>query len=103
MITPENARLSKVDTSPGGRRVVNMFDKLVDMRGLPEVITVDNGPEVAKRTLDEWAYRRCVKLNFIRPGKPIENTYAGSFNGRFWDESMNTNWFITLSHARSVF
>jgi putative transposase len=52
--------------------------------------------------LDEWAYRRWVKLNFIRPGKPIENAYAESFNGRFRDECLNTNWFMSLRHARDI-
>jgi putative transposase len=65
-------------------------------------ITIDNGPEFAGRILDEWAYRKGIKLNFIRPGKPIENAYAESFNGRFRDECLNTNWFISLRHAKSV-
>jgi putative transposase len=81
---------------------VAVLERLADTRWLPEVITIDNGPEFAGRTLDEWAYRKGIKLNFIRPGKPIENAYAESFNGRFRDECMNTNWFISLNHARSV-
>ena len=92
----------EVDTSLGGRRVVAVLERLAETRGLPEVITIDNGPEFAGRVLDEWAYRKGVKLNFIRPGKPIENAYAESFNGRFRDECLNTNWFISLNHARSV-
>jgi len=68
----------------------------------PETITVDNGPEFAGRVMDEWAHRRGVKLNFIRPGKPIENAYAESFNGRLRDECLNTNRFISLKHARDV-
>jgi putative transposase len=92
----------EVDTSLGGRRVVGVLEELAEIRGLPEVITIDNGPEFAGRALDEWAYRRGVKLNFIRPGKPIENAYAESFNGRLRDECLNTNWFISLKHARDV-
>ena len=92
----------KVDTSLGGRRVVAALDRLAQTRGLPEVITIDNGPEFAGRALDEWAYRHGVKLNFIRPGKPTENAYAESFNGRFRDECLNTNWFISLKHARDI-
>jgi len=92
----------EVDTSLGGRRVVSVLDRLADIRGLPETITVDNGPEFAGKTLDEWAYRKSVKLNFIRPGKPIENAYIESFNGRLRDECLNTNWFISLKHAREV-
>ena len=92
----------EVDTSPGGRRVVGVLDRLAETRGLPEIITIDNGPEFAGRALDECAYRKGIELNFIRPGKPIEDTYAESFNGRFRDECLNTNWFLSLGHARSV-
>jgi putative transposase len=92
----------EVDTSLGGRRVVGLLDRLAETRGLPEVITMDNGPEFAGKSLDEWAYRRGVKLNFIRPGKPIENAYAESFLGRFRDECLNTNWFMNLKHARDT-
>jgi putative transposase len=92
----------EVDTSLGGRRVVSVLDRLGEVRGLPEVITVDNGPEFAGRALDEWAYRKGVKLSFIRPGKPIENAFAESFNGRLRDECLNTNWFLSLRHARDI-
>jgi putative transposase len=54
------------------------------------------------RHLDEWAFRKSIKLNFIRPGKPIENAFAESFNGRLRDECLNTNWFMDLKHTRNV-
>jgi putative transposase len=92
----------EVDTSLGGRRVVGVLERLSGIRGLPEVITIDNGPEFAGRDLDEWAYQKGVKLNFIRPGKPIENAFAESFIGRLRDECLNTNWFFSLKHARDV-
>lgn len=92
----------EVDTSLGGARVVSVLERLTDTRGLPTVITVDNGPEFVGKALDEWAYRKGVKLNFIRPGKPIENAFAESFNGRLRDECLNTNWFINLKQAREV-
>jgi len=92
----------EVDTSLGGRRVVSVLERLAETRGLPEVITIDNGPEFAGKALDEWAYRKGVKLNFIRPGKPIENAFVESFNGRFRDECLNTNWFLSVKHAREV-
>ena len=92
----------EVDTSLGGRRVVGVLENLEELRGLPEVITVDNGPEFAGKVLDEWAYRKGIKLNFIRPGKPVENAFAESFNGRLRDECLNTNWFISLKHARDI-
>ena len=92
----------EVDTSLGGARVVGVLERLSQTRGLPDVITLDNGPEFAGRHLDEWAFRNGVKLNFIRPGKPIENAFAESFNGRLRDECLNTNWFINLKHAREI-
>ena len=92
----------EVDISLGGARVVSVLERLAETRGLPEVITMDNGPEFAGKMLDEWAYRKGVKLNFIRPGKPIENAFAESFNGRLRDECLNTNWFMNLKHARDI-
>ena len=92
----------KVDTSLGGRRVVGVLERLAGTRGLPDVITMDNGSEFVGRALDEWAYRKGVKLNFIRPGKPIENAFAESFNGRLRDECLNTNWFMNLKNAKEV-
>ena len=92
----------EVDTSLGGRRVVQVLERLAETTGLPEVITVDNGPEFTGKALDEWAYRNGVKLNFIRPGRPIENAYAESFIGRFRDECLNENWFLSLRDARHI-
>ena len=92
----------EVDTSLGGVRVVGALVRSAETRGLPEVITVDNGPEFAGKALDEWAYRRGVKLNFIRPGKPVENAFAESFNGLMRDECLNINWFVSVKHAREV-
>jgi putative transposase len=92
----------EVDTSLGGARVVNVLERLSETRGLPEVITIDNGPEFAGKALDEWAYRKSIKLNFITPGKPVENAYAESFNGRLRDECLNTNWFMNLKQARNI-
>lgn len=92
----------EVDTSLGGSRVVAVLDRLAETRGLPRTITLDNGPEFIGQCLDEWAYRNGVKLNFIRPGKPVENAYIESFIGRFRDECLNENWFISLKDARDI-
>ena len=92
----------EVDTSINGRRVVAVLDRLADTRGLPDSITVDHGPEFEGQVLDAWAYQNGVVLNFIRPGKPVENAYIESFNGRFRDECLNEHWFLTLAHARDV-
>jgi len=91
----------EVDTSLGGARVVRVLDRLSALRGLPKVIVCDNGPEFTGRALDEWAYRTGVKIHFIRPGKPTENAYAESFNGKFRDECLNEHWFLDLNDARA--
>jgi len=90
----------EVDTSLGGARITRVLDQLSQTRGLPKVIRTDNGPEFAGKALDEWAYRKGVKLDFIRPGKPVENAYVESFNGKLRDECLNQNWFLTLGEAR---
>ena len=92
----------EVDTSLTGRRVVVVLERLAELRGLPQSITVDHGPEFEGQVLDEWAYRRGVQLSFIRPGKPVENAYIESFNGRLRDECLNEHWFMTMAHARRV-
>jgi putative transposase len=69
----------EVDTSLTGRRVVAVLERLADLRGLPLSITVDHGPEFEGQVLDAWAYQAGVRLNFIRPGKPIENAYIESW------------------------
>ena len=92
----------EVDTSINGRRVAAVLDRLGDLRGLPLSITVDHGPEFEGQVLDAWAYEHGVRLNFIRPGKPVENAYIESFNGRFRDECLNEHWFLTMAHARRV-
>src|SRR6202007_734470 len=73
----------EVDRSLPGLRVARVLDRLHAAIGLPQTIVPDTGPEFAGRTLDAWAYRTGVTLRFIRPGKPIENAYVESFNGKF--------------------
>lgn len=92
----------EVDTSIAGTRVKAVMQRLADTRGLPRSITVDHGPEFEGQVLDAWAYAANVQLAFIRPGKPNENAYIESFNGKFRDECLNEHWFITMVHARSV-
>jgi len=92
----------EVDTSITGARVVRTLNEISPAEGLPEIIIIDNGPEFIGRALDEWAYRRGVKLFFITPGKPVENMYMESFNGRLRDECLNMHYFTSLDHARQV-
>jgi putative transposase len=89
-----------VDQSLPGERIVRELDAVVAERGAPAMIVMDNGPEFTGKALDAWAYRRGVKLHFIRPGKPVENAYIESFNGKFRDECLNEHWFDGLNHAR---
>jgi len=92
----------EIDTSINGVRVVRILTEISQVEGLPEIIIIDNGPEFISKALDAWAYERGVKLTFIRPGKPTENAYIESFNGRFRDECLNENWFLSLEHARRI-
>jgi putative transposase len=90
----------EVDTSLPGQRVVRVLERLRELRGVPEEIVSDNGPEFTGRALDEWAYRHGVKLHFIEPGKPTQNAYIESFNGKLRDECLNANYFLSLDDAR---
>ncbi len=92
----------EVDTSLPGQRVAAVLDRLAEWRGPPQSITVDHGPEFESQVLDAWAYQRGVRLAFIRPGKPNENAYVESFNGRLRDECLNEHWFLTLAHAQAA-
>ena len=92
----------EVDTSLPGARVARVLEELRINRGLPEQIMTDNGPEFTGRAMDAWAYAREVKLHFIEPGKPMQNGYVESFNGKFRDECLNENWFIDLPDVRQV-
>lgn len=92
----------EVDRSLPGARVVRVLERLAATVGLPKRIVLDNGPEFAGRTLDAWAYLRGVALCFIRPGKPIENAYVESFNGKFRDECLNEHWFVSMVDAQAV-
>ena len=90
----------EVDTSLGGWRVRRVLDRIASERGVPEAIVLDNGPEFRGRALAAWSEERGVPLEFIQPGKPAQNAFAESFNGRLRDECLNANWFTSLSDAR---
>lgn len=79
-----------------GRGVGQALDRSAVQRGLPRAITVDDGTEFTSRALDDWAYRRGIKLDYTRPGKPTDNGLIESFNGRLRDEFLNVHEFITL-------
>jgi putative transposase len=92
----------EVDTSLPGERVVRVLEWLKQTRGVPEVIQVDNGPEFISQALDQWAFANGVRLHFIEPGKPVQNAFIESFNGKFRDECLNQNWFVSLAEARQI-
>ena len=92
----------EVDTSLPGARVVRVLERLVRQRGRPRQVRTDNGPEFAGRALDQWCFAQGVEQHFIQPGKPMQNGYIESFNGKFRDECLNENWFVSLSDARQI-
>jgi putative transposase len=93
----------EVDTSLSGARAGRVLDAIARERGAyPKRLVLDNGPECTSRALDQWAYERGVELAFIRPGKPVENCFVESFNGKFRDECLNLHWFLSLEDARRL-
>lgn len=83
-----------------GDDVVRVLDGIIANRGKPSRIQVDNGSEFTSRSMDLWAYLNKVKLDFSRPGKPTDNAFIESFNGKFRAECLNENWFLSLADAR---
>jgi putative transposase len=90
----------EVDTSLSGLRVARVLDRIIAERGKPDGLRLDNGPEFTSRCFIAWAEQRGVPLIYIQPGKPVQNSYIESFNGRFRDECLNANWFENLADAR---
>ncbi len=89
-----------VDVSIPGARVARFLDDLALRFGLPEEIVLDNGPEGTSKAMFDWSERTGVRLRFIEPGKPVQNAFVESFNGKFRDECLNLHWFRSLLHAR---
>lgn len=83
-----------------GDHVVEILEQVTNERGHPKSIRVDNGPEFISKSLDWWAYFNGVQLDFSRPGKPTDNAYIESFNGRFRQECLNQHWFLSLEDAQ---
>jgi putative transposase len=82
------------------KELATTLEQVARQRGYPQSIRVDNGTEFYSRALDQWTYRRGLQLAFIRPGKPVENGYIESFNGRLRDECLNVHLFFGLADAR---
>jgi transposase InsO family protein len=79
-----------------------VLEHLAATRGLPQILRTDNGAEFCGRAMLTWAHDRGVTLRLIEPGKPTQNAYIESFNGRFRDECLNEDWFTSLAHAPVV-
>ena len=90
-----------VGVGMSGRLVADVLTRLSLTHGLPDVIQVDNGPEFTSKALDQWAYENGIRLDFIRPGKPVENAFIESFNASLRKECLNAHWFQTLEEAQS--
>lgn len=92
----------EVDFGLTGHRVARVLDQLIWCHGKPERIVIDNGPEFTSRALLTWSSKKNVFLDFIQPGKPMENAICESFNGRFRDECLNEHWFVDIEDARFI-
>jgi putative transposase len=88
-------------SSMSGRTVGAALDRALVGGQVPRSITVDHGTEFMSRSLEDWAYQRGVQLDFIRPGKPVENAFIESFNGRLRDECLNVHQFTSIEDART--
>jgi len=85
------------DSSLTGHEVALALSQILVERGPPGAITVDNETEFVSKAMDVWAYQHGVQLDFIRPARPVENSYSESFNGRLRDECLNVELFFTLA------
>lgn len=92
----------EVASSLPSSKVITILDILALERGLPQAITVDNGPEYTSKIIQQWSKEKKVHLDYIAPGRPMENGYVESFNGKFREECLNQNWFQNISEASII-
>ena len=92
----------EVGHSLTGEGVAAALDQAAQIRGYPEAIRTDQGPEFTSRAFDQWAYERRIVIWLIQPGKPTQNAFIESFNGKLRDECLNAHWFRNLAHAQDV-
>ncbi|WP_245412857.1 IS3 family transposase [Oceaniradius stylonematis] len=91
-----------VDTSISGVRVARELDRIAEIRGYPCMVVSDNGTELTSNAILKWQEERRVEWHYIAPGKPMQNGFVESFNGRLWDECLNEHLFVGLRHARQL-
>jgi putative transposase len=94
--------LIEVERSLPAERVIAALDRIALSRGYPRAIVCDNGPEFRSEAMDQWADQHGITLAFIEPGKPVQNAFIESFNGRFRDECLNEHWFLDLADAKAT-
>lgn len=92
----------ETDTSLPAMRVIRVLERLIEYRGLPEMIRVDNGPEFISERLDLWCKDKKIQLVFIQPGKPMQNGFVERFNGNLRRELLNAYIFKTIGEVRSM-
>lgn len=92
----------EVDHGISGAHVIRVLDRAACFRGYPSAVRTDNGPEFTSRAFMAWTQRHGIRHLLIEPGKPMQNGYIESFNGKFRDECLNEQWFTSLAQARAV-
>lgn len=92
----------EVDTSLPGLRVIRTLERAIALHGTPKMIVMDNGPEFTCKALDQWAWSHGIALHWIDPGKPIQNAFVESFNGRFREECLDQHHFVSIEDARAL-
>jgi len=91
-----------VGSSLPAQRVTRFLDEVAGLTGYPEQIRVDNGPEFLSREFASWALKRGIAIQYIRPGKPTDNSFIESFNGKFRNECLNEHWFMSIQESKQV-
>lgn len=94
--------LQVVDFSISGQRLARELDQLAERRLLPKTIVCDNGPEFTSKAMFLWARENHLRLHFIQPGKPTQNAFVESFNGKFREYCLDLNWFTSITDARET-
>lgn len=90
----------EVGAGLGAAQVTRVLDRIISERGAPQALRCDNGPEFTSRHLIGWCAERSIELKHIQPGRPMQNAYVESFNGRLRDECLNASWFLNMADAR---
>ncbi len=103
-ITRPNQRwgMDFVSDSLPGARVLRILEQLAEKRGVPDALSVDHGPELVCDAVRRWCQQKSVTLDYIEPGKPMQNGHIESFNGKLRDECLNAHWFTSLRQARNI-